>query len=41
MQNAVRAPRAGRVARVLVDRGAVVDAGAPLVELEPAQEQSE
>ena len=35
MQNAVRAPRAGRVARVLVARGSTVEAGAPLIEFEP------
>jgi len=35
MQNAVRAPRAGRVARVLVARGASVKTGAPLIEFEP------
>lgn len=36
MQSPVRAPRGGRVARVLVDAGARVDGGAVLVELEPA-----
>ena len=35
MQNPVRSPRAGRVARVLVARGASVETGAPLVEFEP------
>jgi biotin carboxyl carrier protein len=33
-QNPVRAPRAGRIARVLVERGAAVDAGTPLVAFE-------
>jgi biotin-dependent carboxylase-like uncharacterized protein len=36
MQNPVRAPRAGRVTRVLVARGATVETGAPLVEFDRA-----
>jgi 3-methylcrotonyl-CoA carboxylase alpha subunit len=36
MQNPVRAPRGGRVARVLVAAGAQVEGGAALVELEDA-----
>ena len=36
MQNPVRAPRGGRVGRVLVEAGAQVEAGAALVELETA-----
>jgi biotin-dependent carboxylase-like uncharacterized protein len=36
MQNPVRAPRGGRVSRVLVAAGAQVDAGAALVELDDA-----
>ena len=37
MQNPVRAPRSGRVSRVLVVAGAVVEGGAPLVELDDAE----
>jgi len=36
MQSPVRAPRGGRVARVLVDAGVQIEGGALLVELEPA-----
>ena len=35
LQNPVRAPRAGRVVRVLVARGDSVETGTPLVEFEP------
>jgi biotin carboxyl carrier protein len=34
MQNPVRAPRGGRIGRVLVAAGMQVEGGAPLVELE-------
>jgi 3-methylcrotonyl-CoA carboxylase alpha subunit len=37
MQNPVRAPRSGRVARVLVQAGVQVDGGAALVEFEDAE----
>ena len=36
MQNPVRAPRGGRVARVLVAAGAQVEGGAALIEFEDA-----
>ena len=37
MQNPVRAPRGGRIARVFVTAGALVEGGAPLVELDDAE----
>jgi biotin carboxyl carrier protein len=37
MEHAIRAPRDGVVKRVLVREGDLVDAGAELVELEPAK----
>jgi 3-methylcrotonyl-CoA carboxylase alpha subunit len=36
MEHAILAPRDGRVAEVLAGEGAQVEAGAPLVRLEPA-----
>ena len=37
MQNPVRAPRGGRVSRVLVAAGALVEGGAALVELDDVE----
>jgi len=41
MQNPVRAPRGGRVGRLLVAAGAQVEGGAPLLEMDDEESRGE